>query len=364
MYSTKIEIPDYPSGLPELIRLEVAGAPDDPVPAAQLIFEGKGQAWFELSGHCFEIRTSEPRDVIGDVVLVNSARRVGERLIRQNSAHNTLLVTERCDQICVMCSQPPKDYELDLFDTYQAALFYAPEGAVIGLSGGEPLLYKERVFELISRTHRERPDLGFHILTNGQNILASDLAALHALPLHQISFAVPLYAVTAALHDEIVGKTGAFVQALDGIATLLEAGAQVEIRTVLMRPNAEELPDLASFLAWTMPDISHWAVMQMEYIGYARKNWSGLFFDHSMDAASLLRALDITAQHGVRTLLYNMPLCTLPEHLRTLAPPTISDWKRKFMPVCDGCQAQEACSGFFGWQRADQTYRNFGPTTP
>ena len=50
-------------------------------------------------------------DLDGDVVLVHpSADRPGriERLLRAGSPHNTLLVTERCDQLCVMCSQPPR----------------------------------------------------------------------------------------------------------------------------------------------------------------------------------------------------------------------------------------------------------------
>ena len=47
-------------------------------------------------------------DLDGDVVLVTPSQGRVERLIRKNSRHNTLLVTERCDQLCVMCSQPPK----------------------------------------------------------------------------------------------------------------------------------------------------------------------------------------------------------------------------------------------------------------
>src|SRR5215203_1182040 len=47
-----------------------------------------------------------PDDLDGDVLLVIPGRRIAHRLIRSASEHNTLLVTERCDQLCVMCSQP------------------------------------------------------------------------------------------------------------------------------------------------------------------------------------------------------------------------------------------------------------------
>lgn len=361
MYSTKLEIPCYPAELPRLIRLELNSCYVGPVPAAQLIYEGHGTAWFELGDQTFEIRTKDPRAVLGDVVLVNPARGAGERLIRRNSEHNTLLITERCDQLCVMCSQPPKNYELDLFESYEAALHYAPRDAVIGISGGEPLLYKDRLFDLLAKVHVTRPDLAFHILSNGQHLQESDLDRLSALPLHQIRFAVPLYSSQPDVHDQIVAKQGAWHKALEGIAILMEAGADVEIRTVLMQPNVHDLPQLAQFLAWNLPDIGHWAVMQMEYIGFARKNWTELFYDHSLDLGPLRAAAIIAIQHGLALQLYNMPLCTLDDALRPLAPRTISDWKQKYFSDCTDCRLKEACSGFFAWASPAQGFATFGP---
>lgn len=359
MFSTKIEMPAYPATLLALIRLEAQVDAAGPVPAAALVYETGTGGWFQHAGDSFEVRAGDVRALLGDVVLVSRGRGTGERLIRRTSAHNTLLVTERCDQLCVMCSQPPKDYELDLFEPYGRALAHAAPGAVIGISGGEPLLYKRQVLELIAGAGRTRPDIGFHVLTNAQHLDDADIPTLAALP--HARFAVPLYASTPALHDRIVGKPGAFGQALRGIRILMEAGAEVEIRTVLMRPNAPGLADLARFLAWTMPDIAHWAIMQMEYIGFARKNWAELFFDHSRDDAPLRAALTVARQHGVAVELYNMPLCTLAPDLRTAAPPTISDWKRKLFDDCTGCAAIDDCSGFFAWQTRGTTFRNFGP---
>lgn len=358
-------MPDYPAELPDLIRLEAAedivATASGPVPAAALVYESSLGGWFQLNGFSFEVRSADVRSLLGDVILVGRQRSVGERLIRRASDHNTLLITERCDQVCVMCSQPPKDYELDLFKQYQAALVHAGPDATIGISGGEPLLYKQQVFELIAETARVRPDLGFHVLTNAQHLYDEDIPTLSLLPHDRLRFAVPLYAADPELHDQIVGKPGAFARALSGILVLMEAGAEVEIRTVLMRPNAEALRDLAQFLAWTIPDITHWAIMQMEYIGFARKNWSELFFDHSLDDAPLRAALTVARQHGIPAVLYNMPLCTIGPDLRPHAPPTISDWKQKFFEECSGCTASTDCSGFFAWQTRDKTFRHFGP---
>jgi hypothetical protein len=75
-------------------------------------------------------------DLDGDVVLIDPGRGRVERLLRVGSTTNTLLVTERCDQLCVMCSQPPKKTHVDRFDLLEEACRLAPDGMLIGISGG------------------------------------------------------------------------------------------------------------------------------------------------------------------------------------------------------------------------------------
>ena len=44
----------------------------------------------------------------GDVISLSADGRVINALWRGNGSTNTLLLTERCDNYCLMCSQPPK----------------------------------------------------------------------------------------------------------------------------------------------------------------------------------------------------------------------------------------------------------------
>jgi hypothetical protein len=44
----------------------------------------------------------------GDVLGFDHSPRKFRTLFRRNSAHNSFLVTERCSNYCLMCSQPPK----------------------------------------------------------------------------------------------------------------------------------------------------------------------------------------------------------------------------------------------------------------
>lgn len=93
----------------------------------------------------------DPSEVDGDVLLVNPRRGTADCLVRSSSPHNTFLVTERCDQVCVMCSPPPKKHHVDLFPYFETAALLAPEGATIGISGGEPTLFKQQLFAFLAR---------------------------------------------------------------------------------------------------------------------------------------------------------------------------------------------------------------------
>lgn len=327
---------------------------------ANLVANSDGKSIFEGKAGRVTISGISPSDVNGDVLLVNPRKGVADRLVRRNSPHNTFVITERCDQLCVMCSQPPKQHHVDLFPYFEAAALLAPRNAVIGLSGGEPTLYKGQLFGLLSRVMQQRPDISFHVLTNAQHFATEDLSALSQIDLGRVIWGVPLYSADACVHDEIVGKAGAYDQLQKNLALMARAGCRIELRTVLMRPNAEHLPELARFIATMLPFVDVWAIMQMENIGYGRKNWDALFFDSSDQFMRLATALNIVQSRGLEAKLYNFPLCTVPVAYRSLAPATISDWKKTFLEECDGCSMKEACGGFFEWHPRNHGYRALG----
>lgn len=288
-------------------------------------------------------------DVRGDVVLVDPRRGRVERLIRAASPHNTLLVTERCDQLCVMCSQPPKKTHVDRFDLLRQACLLAPHGMLIGVSGGEPTLYKEQLLGMIEDVYEERPDLSFHVLSNGQHFDEADRGRLARPAYRKVSWGVPLYSADADLHDRIVGKDGAFERLEETMATLIHAGSRVELRTVVMTDNVGGLVDLARYVASRLRFVEAWSIMQLEHIGYAKGRWGSLFHNHAMDFGPIGSALDHALLHGVRAQLFNFPRCTVPQEYRGLAIPSISDWKRKYAPACSTCTQRKVCTGFFEW---------------
>jgi His-Xaa-Ser system radical SAM maturase HxsC len=302
------------------------------------------------------IRHTEIED---DVLLVIPRSKIAHRLVRARSPDNTFLVTERCDQLCQMCSQPPKHHHVNLFLRFQEAALLAPEGSTIGLSGGEPLLFKPQIFELLNSCRARRKDLKFHILTNGQHFEPADSAFLREFQ-DSVLWGIPLYSSEPDEHDYIVGKEGAFERLLHSLKILCRSGAHIELRTIVMNTNYHRLSELANFVTVHLPFVSTWALMQLESIGFARKNWKSIFRDTSLDFTLLGDAINLSRAHGIDTQLYNFPLCTVPAEYRSITFATISDWKRRYLPVCESCPAKSTCGGFFEWYRPETGFARLG----
>lgn len=300
----------------------------------------------------------------GDVILVQprdggTAR--AERLLRSGSMHNTLLVTERCDQLCIMCSQPPKKTHYDRFDYFEQACLLAEPNTLIGISGGEPTLYKDQLCGMMERVLTSRPDLEFHVLSNAQHFEREDVERLRDPVYRRVSWGIPLYAAEPGLHDRIVGKEGAFARLEQSFAHLLMAGARVELRSVLLADNVGALPELARYVATRLRFIEVWSIMQLENIGFAKNRWPQLYVDHSRQFGPIAAALDWAALHGAPAQLFNFPRCTVPEAYRPQAAASISDWKRKYMPACASCRERAACCGFFEWHPHEDALQGVSP---
>jgi His-Xaa-Ser system radical SAM maturase HxsC len=352
MIQLQLKVDPIPIVEPLVVRLRTS-LPDPSETAsdhdAMIVSHSTETADFDVNGFSLRVHTRHPESLDGDVVLVVPGRGTLHRLIRASSNHNTLLVTEQCDQKCIMCSQPPKKYHTDMFDQFLQAVVLAPREATIGLSGGEPFLHKARLLEFLRKAQAARPDIRFHILTNGQHFEPSDETDLRSLNMASILWGVPIYAAKPSIHDLIVAKEGAFENLGKNLALLGKVGAVLELRTVVLNSNITELEKLANYVTRNLSFAHVWAIMQLENIGYARMNWDAEFCDTSREFNGIATAVDLAVGRGLRTTLYNFPLCTVPPSYRMYCTLSISDWKQKFLSTCDGCRLRSSCTGFFEW---------------
>lgn len=293
----------------------------------------------------------------GEVVILFFSAGCSQRFYRPDSNSNTILLTERCDQKCLMCSQPPKDRDYMHWELYKEAINFVPPDAVIGVSGGEPTIFLSELLDFIENAVNVYPNIRFHILSNAQHFEKKHSYKLFSLR-ENILWGIPIYASDPDLHDHIVGKNGAFDKLLKGFNILLNSSSRVELRTVVLGDNYSNFLALAHFLTTHLSWAEVWAIMQLEPIGFARIDWQAKFVDTSENFEILEEVLKLTELKDMKTLLYNFPICTVKPRFRQRCVKSISDWKQKYLDECNVCVCKTGCAGFFEWYNGEEGFGN------
>jgi His-Xaa-Ser system radical SAM maturase HxsC len=286
----------------------------------------------------------------GDIIHVPEDGRRVTVLWKNAARHNGLLLTEQCDNYCLMCSQPPKDREDSwLFDRARKVISLLPEGAqAISLTGGEPTLHADALIGLLEHCKLVAPGLSVHLLSNGRRFADPEFTRRYAaVGLTDIMAGIPVYAPEPGLHDFIVQAAGAFDETMHGILNLASLGQAVEIRVVVQRRTAPVLPGLATFIARNLPFVAQVALMGLEMTGLARPNSTLVWADPADYQGELAEAVDILTTAGITTRIYNHQLCVLDRRLWPYAVRSISDWKNDYLDICRTCSVRDACGGVF-----------------
>lgn len=285
----------------------------------------------------------------GDVVKVFPDGRI-LRIWDATSIHNSLFVTSACNYRCDMCPQPPECDCTEQHDENVRVLNLLKSGSVemIGITGGEPTLYPDRLIEYFEIINERFPSARVEILTNGSPLSDFDVAKRLALtaPL-DVCYCVSLHGDTAELAEQIMHCKGGWNNALHGMINLAKLKQPIEVRVVVTRRNASYLRDIALFVYRNFPFISHIAFMGQEIVGEARKNFSKIWVEPLSYASSLADAVEYLAAMNMNVSIYNLPLCLLPERVWRYAARSISDWKQTYRGECDSCGMKENCCGFF-----------------
>lgn len=287
----------------------------------------------------------------GDIVALHPSGLV-ETLFRAESQNNALFVTDRCNSNCLMCSQPPRDVDdIDPLDAINRRLIpLIPKDTLeLGITGGEPTLLGWRLPRLLAQLRDELPETAVHMLTNGRAFAWERVARAVASVGHpDLVLGVPLYADHAALHDYVVQARDAFSQTVLGLHALGRRGVRVEVRVVLHALTVARLPEIAEFVFRHLPFAEHVAFMGLEYTGYTPHNSGVLWTEPSEMAGPLEEAVGYLDAFGMNVSLYNLQHCVTPRALWPFLRPSISAWKRDYLPACEACTVQSQCGGVFG----------------
>lgn len=286
----------------------------------------------------------------GDVMRVGVEKGDVDVLFQKSAQHHSFLLTERCNHLCLMCSQPPRDvadgWIVD--DVLAAISLIDRETPEILFTGGEPTLLGPRLLQLVRHAKSYLPETGLHILTNGRSFKDNDYAGQFSeVDHHDLMFGIPIYSDQPNRHDYIVQSDGAFDETVRGIMNLKRHNLRVEIRVVVHKQSYERLPQLARFIARNLTFVDQVVFMGLEMTGFTRANLDALWIDPVEYQNELVEAVHLLSDSRIHTAVYNHQLCITDRALWDYARKSISDWKNEYMPECDGCDVKEMCGGFF-----------------
>ena len=285
-----------------------------------------------------------------DIAVINPDKNSVKILFRKNSPFNSILVTENCNNFCLMCSQPPRNIndKYLINEILSMIPLISPTASEIGITGGEPTLLGDDLVTMFKRFKACLPNTAIHVLTNGRNFTNTNLVNNIASVEHpDLMFGIPLYSDVPSIHDYVVQAKNAYNETLKGIINLKTLGQKVEIRVVIHKQTYQRLPQLAEFITRNLLFVDHVALMGLEMMGFTKANIDSLWIDPADYQSELVEAVNILDRFRMNVSIYNHQLCLLDKSLWRFAKKSISDWKNEYMPECNSCSIKSECGGFF-----------------
>lgn len=300
----------------------------------------------------------------GDIIRMSQQNSSISCLYRKNSNHNTILLTERCNHYCIMCSQPPKKRDDSglLDETLKLVEMIPTETSNLGFSGGEPTIYGDDFIKLINKTKSYLPKTAIDVLTNGRAFNDKSFARKYSEVDHpNCLLGIPIYSDDPVRHDYVVQSEGAFDQTVRGILNLKNYNQRVEIRIVIHKQTIERLVKTCEFICRNLLFVDHVALMGLEMMGFTRANLKDLWVDPYDYKEILSEAVSVLDSYGITNSVYNHQLCVVNPDVKNSYVKSISDWKNEYLDICTSCSKKSECGGFFS---SSKIYRHSDHITP
>lgn len=285
----------------------------------------------------------------GDIVKVFPDGRV-YRLWNIKSIHNVLFVTGYCNFRCLMCPQPLEEDNEKLHKDNLTILKLLKKNKVelVAITGGEPLLYHNRIIEYFNIINKKFPKAKVDLLTNGSLLHDFKIAKELSLNAPYLTyFCVSLHGSVSEMAESINRKPLGWENAVRGILNLAKLRQFIEIRVVITQKNYLFLEEIALFIYRNFPFVTHVAFLGQEICGDARINYKDIWVEPLEYKEILKKAVCLLREKGMNVSIYNLPLCLLEKKIWSNARMSISDWKQNYNSKCQGCTQKNGCCGFF-----------------
>lgn len=269
-----------------------------------------------------------------------------------SSVDNYFFVTGKCNSNCIMCPSPDvarKNGEKRSVETLIEIARHIPISAAhLTITGGEPFIIGESIFDFLKFLKEKYDRTEFLILTNGRIFAVEKYVNLliENIPYNTI-MAIPIHGSNAVIHDKITQANNSFLQTLSGIKHLLMRGVRIELRIVVSSLNVYDFNNLVQLILSDIPNIEYVSVIAMEMTGSARKNKDIVWSPYKKSFELISEGIYTLIKSGIDVKLYNFPLCTVEKKYWTLCEKSISPQKVRFAEICDKCLMKDMCGGVF-----------------
>lgn len=286
-----------------------------------------------------------------DVLFINDEGNGYVHFSNEND-DNPLILTQKCNSNCLMCPTAEvirrKENGLNIDYTIESIRYIPNDARHLTITGGEPFLVKEKIFDLLSEIKTRLPYTECLLLTNGRALGYKPYADKFAeLSPKKIIIGIPLHGYNSETHDRITQSKGGFMQTVSGIKNLIYRGFNVEIRLVVSKLNYKYIDKIAELIVNEFPKVGSVKIMGLEMSGNAARNVDDVWipyptaFEHSKSAITKL------VSNGINVGLYNFPLCAVGRSFHLLCAKSITGYKIRFAEKCEECKKRENCGGIF-----------------
>jgi len=139
-------------------------------PSILVVSEGSIDVPSRFSGRLIAVPVKYAYLADGDVLGFDHSSRKIPHPVRRNSAHNSFLVTERCNNYCLMCSQPPKDVDdrWILSEIKESLPLIDPATHALTFTGGETLSDWVDFITVLKECRDRLPTTAIQVLTKDE----------------------------------------------------------------------------------------------------------------------------------------------------------------------------------------------------
>lgn len=178
------------------------------------------------------------------------------------------------------------------------------------VSGGEPTIHPQ-FKEISNYLSGLKSDLIFYkmvLLSNCHNLDNRKKAKEISSCFDDVVTAI--YTSIAKEHDNITGVNNSLTKKLKAIEVLIDSGVKVHIKTLVIKPSFQLLPDIAKIICSKFHEKIHLTINSTHFIGDAKINQSDLTVKLSQAMPYIEEAIDIARSEG-SSVGFFLPLCLM-----------------------------------------------------